>query len=197
MILDKNASFDERWTAMYELTIGKKATCRHACRVLLQIAFDPTETVKIRGAALSSLAQLHTTRSTRPLLPLLLDRDAPWELRAEAAHVLGMSSENRPFALRALMTAWKTAPPPVRFYIAYAFAVAGAPRVIPLLRQSIDDFTPAPDLPWTLAQECRLAIVCCRRAHREDTADPESPAFLSPTWEQETQYLRARGRRVR
>lgn len=196
MIFDKTAAFEERSQALYQITLGKKSARRYAQRVLLQIALDPTETVDIRHTALCWLSGLFSTRSTRPLLPLLLDTNAPWELRAEAAHVLGMASEHRPFAIRALKSAWKTAPPQVRFYIAYAFACNGKQQAIPLLRESIYDYTPAPDLWWTLAQECRWAITCCRNATCEGASDPEDPAFLSPAWEQETQYFRAKGRRV-
>lgn len=164
--------------------------------MLLQIAFDSTETVDVRHVALCSLAQSRgRQRLTRHLLPLILDKDAPWELRAEAAHVLGMASERRPFVMRALMAAWKTSPPKVRVYIAYAFAQIGSQKAIPLLRESINDFTLAHDLPWTLAQECRWAILCCRHA-THNTTGPEDSAFLSPTWEQETRYFRAKGRRV-
>ncbi|WP_394793148.1 HEAT repeat domain-containing protein [Armatimonas sp.] len=196
MIFDKAAPFQERSQALYELTLGKKAARQHARRVLLQIALDQTETVEIRHSALCHLSVLFSNRSTRPLLPLLLDKDAPWELRAEAAHVLGMASEHRPFAIRALKSAWKTAPPQVRFYIAYALAKHGGQQAIPLLRESINDYTPAPDLWWTLAQECRWAILCCRDAIRDGASDPEDPAFLSPAWEQETQFFRAKGRRL-
>ncbi len=196
MIFDKTAPTDQRWQAMYELAVGKKATRREAHRTLLQIAFDPTETVEIRHIALCSLANSSSRqRLTHHLLPLILDKDAPWELRAEAAHVLGMAHEQRPFALRALMTAWKTAPPQVRFYIAYAFSQIGSQKAIPLLRESINDYTPAPDLWWTLAQECRWAILCCRHASW-CVEGPEDPVLLSPTWERETQYFRAKGRRV-
>ena len=195
MIFDKSAPFQERSQAFYELTLGKKAAREQARKILLQIALDPTETVAIRHTALCRLSGLFSTRSTYPLLPLLLDTNAPWELRAEAAHVLGMASERRPFAIRALKSAWKTAPPQVRFYIAYAFSQIGSQKVIPLLRESINDYTPAPDLWWTLAQECRWAILCCRRTSW-CVEGPEDPVLLSPTWEQETQYFRAKGRRV-
>jgi HEAT repeat protein len=195
ILFDKTATFEERSQAFYELTLGKKAARNQGRKTLLQIALDPSETVPIRHTALCRLSCLFSERSTYPLLPLLLDPDAPWELRAEAAHVLGMASEHRPFALRALMSAWKTAPPHVRFYIAYAFAGIGSQKAIPLLRESINDYTPAPDLWWTLAQECRWAITCCRKAWH-DTDGPEDPAYLSPEWEQRTQYFRAKGRRV-
>nr|WP_309695823.1 HEAT repeat domain-containing protein [Armatimonas sp.] len=196
MIFDRNASVTDRWQAMYELASGKKATRSQAHRTLLQIAFDETETIEIRHISLCSLANSRGRQRLTPhLLPLIQDKDAPWELRAEAAHVLGMAMEQRPFALRALMTAWKTAPPQVRFYIAYAFAQIGSPKAIPLLRESIYDYTPAPDLWWTLAQECRWAITCCRKAWH-DTDGPEDPAYLSPQWEQQTQFFRAKGRRL-
>ncbi|MBB6052805.1 HEAT repeat domain-containing protein [Armatimonas rosea] len=196
VLFDKTAPTDQRWKAMYELAAAKKALRAQAHRTLLQIAFDQTETIEVRHIALCSLANSRgRQRLTYHLLPLILDKDAPWELRAEAAHVLGMASEHRPFAIRALMSAWKTAPPRVRVYIAYALACHGGQRAIPILRESIHDFTPAHDLPWTLAQECRWAILCCRGASW-CVEGPEDPVLLSPEWEQRTQYLRAKGRRV-
>ena len=195
LVFDKSAPFTERWKAMYELTLGKKASQRLARKLLLKVALDPTETVSVRHLALCAIAQIPSTQVTHSLLPLLLDSNAPWELRAEAAHVLGMASEQRPFALRALMTAWKTSPPKVRVYIAYALAGRGGQQAIPLLRESINDYTPAHDLPWTLAQECRWAILCCRRASW-CVEGPEDPVLLSPAWEWETQHFRAKGRRV-
>lgn len=196
ILFDKTAPFEERSQAFYALTRGKKAAREQARKTLLQIALDPTETVPIRHTALCRLSCLFSRRSTYPLLPLLLDANAPWELRAEAAHVLGMALEHRSFAIRALMSAWTTAPPNVRVYIAYALACHGSQRAIPLLRESIHDFTPAHDLPWTLAQECRWAILCCRGASW-CVEGPEDPILLSPEWEQRTQYFRAKGRRVR
>ena len=196
MIFDREASAEDRWKAFYELTTGNKAARRRARKILLGIALDATEAVEVREVALRSLALLGTARSTRPLLPLLLDTNTPWEVRAEVAHVLGMAGETRPFALRALMAAWKTAPPPVRFYIAYAFSHFRSQRPIALLRENINDDTPSHDLWWTLAQECRWAILCCRNAERDGASDPEDLAFLSPAWEQETQFFRAKGRRL-
>lgn len=194
-LFDRTKTDNERWTAVYELTLGKKAPHRQARKLLLRVTLDPTETVSVRHLALCGLAQIPSTKVTPRLLPLLLAPDTPWELRAEAAHVLGMASERRPFAIRALMTAWKTAPPRVRVYIAYALACDGGQKAIPFLRESINDFTPAHDLPWTLAQECRWAILCCRGASR-CVEGPEDPVLLSPEWEQRTQYFRAKGRRV-
>ena len=115
MIFDRSAPFQERSQAFYELTLGKKAAREQARKTLLQIEHDPAETVAIRHTALCRLSGLFSSRSTYLLLPLLLDTNAPWELRAEAAHVLGMA---------------------------------------------------------------------------------EDPAFLNPAWEQETQYFRAKGRRI-
>ena len=194
--LDQSASFDERWDAMYELTWKRTQPAKVRHRILLEVALDASETVDVRKAALTSIAQFPSVRRTHALLPILLDESAPWELRAEVAHVLGMTRERRPFAARALMDAWKTAPPMVRVYIAYAFACIGHPRFIPLLRESVNDLTMS-DLRWTLAQECRWAITCCRNVHLENGDWPDSPAFLSPTWERETQYRRAKGRSVR
>jgi hypothetical protein len=198
--LDKTATFEARWDAMYALTWKTKTRKRDRYGILLKIALDESESTELRKEALVGIAQFHSTRGNRALLPTLQDENAPSTLREEVAHILGMSGERRAFAVRALMEAWKTAPPTVRVYIAYAFACIGHPRFIPLLRESVHDLTMS-DLRWTLAQECRWAITCCRKVRLigEDghAAFPDSPAFLSPTWERETQYLRAKGRSVR
>jgi hypothetical protein len=144
-------------------------------------------------------SQGYSIRHTNKALTILLNPNEPDLLRAEAAHCIGMTNYYfKKETVRGLMTAWKTAPPSVRFYIAYAFAIAGkqARGAIYLLEQSRDDFSYTDPLGWTLAQECRWAITRCRGASQWED-DPDGPAFLSPTWENETQYLRARGRVVR
>lgn len=196
VLFDRTATDQERAKAIYVLTIEHSIPRKWARKLLLAVALDTTESITMRHEALCGLACVGSTRLTPSLLPILLDQDAPWLLRAEAAHVLGMSHETRRFARRALHTAWKTAPPEVRVYIAYALAVAGQQQAIPLLRESINDFTPSHDLPWTLAQECRWAILCCRGAGGWVEA-PEDPLLLSPTWEEWTQHCRAKQRRIR
>ena len=199
--LDKTAIFEDRKAAIYSLTWKTPPCAKVRYRALLRIACDETDTTEIRHEALNGLSMFFPRRPTYALLPILQDANASSTLREEVAHVLGMTDERRPLVIRALMDVWKTAPPTVRVYIAYCFACIGHPRFIPLLRESQNDFTPASDLRWTLAQECRWAITCCRKVRLigEDglAAEPNDPAFLSPTWERETQYLRAKGRSVR
>ena len=80
--------------------------------------------------------------------------------------------------------------------VAHVLGMAGETRPIALLRESINDDTPSHDLWWTLAQECRWASLCCHNAERDGASNPEDAAFLSPAWEQETQFFRAKGRRL-
>ena len=218
---DKTASFEDRKAAIHSLTWKTRTQRKDSYEALLQLtseyppsnlrnnqrhevllrlALDESESTELRKEALVGIAQMGLTRGTRALLPILQDANAPPMLREEVAHILGATRERRPFAVRALMETWKTAPPTVRVYIAYCFACIGHPRFIPLLRESINDSTMS-DLRWTLAQECRWAITCCRKVRLIGgdglAAEPNDPAFLSPRWERETQYLRAKGRSVR
>jgi HEAT repeat protein len=131
-LADPDEDSDLRHRAGWALVmVGSQQAVAPLIELMEQQSQAKTEDPRLRAAVLNTLGWLYHPAAVVPLLQRLEDLLEAVEVRAQAAHSLGMIGDSR--ALEPLLKALEAEAPEIRYSAAYGLGQLGDARAIPAL----------------------------------------------------------------